>query len=115
MLSEHHRGGGRLHDRDGDGQLEFVERVFGGARPHCCYRIHKLNPQQHKAYQFFEGRFSLFRPLAEYLVTSSITEQDLLYSVQLRGPIDGSATPTGRITRPVVKGWEQANLPHAEL
>ena len=135
VLSEHPSGGGRLEDMDGDGQLEFVERVFCGAGPNCWYRIHKLMPQQHKAYLFFEGGFSLFRPIAGYLVTSGrssccswthqiyrapakprgITEQDLLYSVYLKGPIDGSATPTCRISRPVNEEWEQANLPNPEL
>ena len=134
-LSEHPSGGGRLEDMDGDGQLEFVERVYCGAGPNCWYRIHKLNPEQHKAYLFFEEGFSLFRPIAGYLVTSGrssccswthqiyrapdkprgITEQDLLYSVDLKGPIDGSATPTCRISRPVGDEWEQTDLANPEL
>ena len=135
VLSEYPRGGGRLDDMDGDGQLEFVERMFCGAGPNCWYRIHKLNPEQHKAYLFFEGGFSLFRPIAGYLVTSGrssccswthqiyrapetprgITEQDLLYNVDLKGPIDGSATPTCWISRPVAEDWEQAELPNPKL
>ena len=135
VLSEHPSGRGRLDDMDGDGQLEFVERMFCGAGPNCWYRIHKLNLQQHKAYPFFEGGFSLFRPIAGYLVTSGrssccswthqiyrapdkprgITEQDLLYSVDLKGPIDGSATPTCRISRPVGDEWEQTDLANPEL
>ena len=135
VLSEHPSGRGRLDDMDGDGQLEFVERMFCGAGPNCWYRIHKLNLQQHKAYPFFEGGFSLFRPIAGYLVTSGrssccswthqiyrapetprgITEQDLLYNVDLKGPIDGSASPTCRISRPWGGGWEQANLANPEL
>ena len=135
VLSEHPSGRGRLDDMDGDGQLEFVERMFCGAGPNCWYRIHKLNLQQHKAYPFFEGGFSLFRSIAGYLVTSGrssccswthqiyrapaklrgITEQDLLYNVYLKGPIDGSASGTCRISRPWGEGWEQANLANPEL
>ncbi len=135
LLSEYPRGGGHLDDIDGDGQLEFVERLSCGAGPNCQYRIFKLNPVQKRAYQLFEGGFSLFRPIAGQLVTSSrssccswthqiyrapakprgITEQDLLYSVYLKGPIDGSNKPTCRISRPVGEGWEQANLANPEL
>jgi len=109
--------------------------VFCGAGPNCWYRIHKLNPQQHTAYAFYEGGFSLFRSIAGYLVTSGrssccswthqiyrapaqprgMTEQDLLYSVYLKGPIDGSAKPTCQISRPVGEGWEQASLANPEL
>ena len=135
LLSDYPRGGGRLEDMDGDGQLEFVERLSCGAGPNCQYRIFKLIPAQQRAYQLFEGGFFLFRPIAGRLVTSSrssccswthqiyrtpvtphgITEQDLLYSLELKAPIDGASTPVCRISRPRGKGWEQATIRSPEL
>ena len=135
LLSDYPRGGGHLDDIDGDGQLEFVERLSCGAGPNCQYRIFKLNPVQKKAYQLFEGRFSLFRPIAGQLVTSSrssccswthqvyrtpvkphgISEQDLLYNLELNAPTDGASTPVCRISRPRGKGWEQATIRSPEL
>ena len=135
VLSKHPHGEGRLEDIDGNGQLEFVERLFCGAGPNCWFRIYKLNAKEQRAYAFFEGGFFLFRPIAGYLVTSGrssccawthqiyrapetergISQQDLLYSMYLKGPIDGSATPTCWISRPSGKGAKRANLSNPEL
>ena len=134
-LSDYPQGGGHLEEMDGDGQLDYVERLYCGAGPNCQARIFKLNPAQQTAYQLFEGWFFLFRSVDGHFVTSSrssccswthqiyrapakprgITEQDLLYDVYLKGPIDGSATPTCRISRPLGEGWEQAKLANPEL
>ena len=134
-LSDYPAGGGSLEEMDGDGQLDYVERLYCGAGPNCQARIFRLNPEQRSAYQLFEGFFFLFRSVDGHVVTSrrssccswthdiyrkpaeprSITEQDLIYSLYLKGPVDGHATPTCRISRPEGDGWTPAELSNPRL
>ena len=134
-LSDYPQGRGHLEEMDGDGQLDYVERLYCGAGPNCQARIFKLNPAQQTAYQLFEGWFFLFRSVGGHFVTSSrssccswthnvyrepskqggIGDKDLLYSIYLQGPIDEHSTPTCRISRPEGDGWTPTELSNPEL
>ena len=134
-LSEFPRGFGHLKDIDDDGILEYDEVESCGAGPNCWHNIFRIDPKQSRAWLLLKGGFSYVRKISDFYVTSGrssccswthqiyrapaqprgMTEQDLLYSVYLKGPIDGSATPTCRISRPANEEWEQANLPNPKL
>ena len=134
-ISGHPRGGSRLEDMDGDGLLEYVEREFCGAGTNCSYRIFKVSPSQGTAYSYFQGSFFRFRAIGDFIVTSGrssccswehqvfrqpdegagISDLDLLYLIEVKGPVDGAATAECLITRPVGDAWVPAATSSQQL